>query len=287
MASPSFFNRTLGITLAACTVMVAGAIGVTRGDAAQGKAIVRGNVPGEWRYWGADAWSTRYSALDQINARNFDSLQVAWTWKAGDFGEDEYYRTTPLFANGRVLTVATTRRYPIAIDPSNGQTLWSFKFDEGIRWQKAPRQFAGRGLSYWTDGTKERVLVVTPGYHLYSIDAATGKPDPAFGKNGVVDLEEGLGFPLVPLAVDDSGPLIISDAAPVLVTGSHFSPTVRWGSIPRMARSPTVHRGSSSEMSSSSATRPFTATIRSSCTICPATCAVSISAPESSSGSST
>ena len=28
MASPSFFNRTLGITLAACTVMVAGAIGV-------------------------------------------------------------------------------------------------------------------------------------------------------------------------------------------------------------------------------------------------------------------
>mgnify|MGYP003327414290 FL=1 len=231
MASPSFFNRTLGITLAACTVMVAGAIGVTRGDAAQGKAIVRGNVPGEWRYWGADAWSTRYSALDQINARNFDSLQVAWTWKAGDFGEDEYYRTTPLFANGRVLTVATTRRYPIAIDPSNGQTLWSFKFDEGIRWQKAPRQFAGRGLSYWTDGTKERVLVVTPGYHLYSIDAATGKPDPAFGKNGVVDLEEGLGFPLVPLAVDDSGPLIISDAAPLRKAkpGEKWDPVTKTG----------------------------------------------------------
>ena len=112
-------------------------------------------------------------------------------------------------------TVATTRRYPIAIDPSNGQTLWSFKFDEGIRWQKAPRQFAGRGLSYWTDGKQERLLVVTPGYHLYSIDATTGKPDPAFGTNGVVDLEDGLGFPLVPLAVDDSGPLIISDAAPL------------------------------------------------------------------------
>ena len=39
-------------------------------------AAVRGNPPGEWRYWGADAWSTRYSSLDQINAANFSQLQV-------------------------------------------------------------------------------------------------------------------------------------------------------------------------------------------------------------------
>ncbi len=182
--------------------------------ALQGTALVRGNAPGEWRYWGADAWSTRYSALDQINASNFNSLDVAWQWNAGAFGSDEYYRTTPLYANGRLFTVATTRREAIAIDPETGETLWMYRLNEGIRWQKAPRQFAGRGLSYWTDGNEERVLVVTPGYHLVSLDAKTGLPDPKFGKNGVVDLMEGLGFPLVPLAVDDSGPLIISDAAP-------------------------------------------------------------------------
>jgi quinoprotein glucose dehydrogenase len=174
----------------------------------------RGNPPGEWRYWGADAWSTRYSPLDQINASNFDSLQVVWQWNGGAFGEDEYYRTTPLFAKGRLFTVATTRRKAMAIDPASGKTLWNWKLDEGIRWQKAPRQFAGRGLAYWTDGPNERVVVVTPGYHLASLDAKTGKPDPNFGKGGVVDLMEGLGLPLVPLAVDDSGPLIISDAAP-------------------------------------------------------------------------
>ena len=67
-------------------------------------------------------------------------------------GEDEYYRTTPLYANGRLFTVATTRRFAYAIDPENGKTLWMWKLDEGIRWQKAPRQFAGRGLAYWTDG---------------------------------------------------------------------------------------------------------------------------------------
>src|SRR5947209_20616303 len=65
--------------------------------AQQGAGFERGNKPGEWRYWGADAWSTRYSAADQINAGNFDSLKVAWQWNAAQYGEDEYYRTTPLY----------------------------------------------------------------------------------------------------------------------------------------------------------------------------------------------
>jgi quinoprotein glucose dehydrogenase len=177
-------------------------------------ALERGNVPGEWRYWGGDAWSSRYSPLDQINARNFDSLETAWQWNAGAFGKDEYYRTTPLYANGRLFTVASTRRVATAIDPETGETLWMWRLDEGIRWQKAPRQFAGRGLAYWNEGTEERVIVVTPGYHMASLDAKTGQPDPKFGKNGIVDLQDGLGLPMVPLAVDDSGPLIISDAAP-------------------------------------------------------------------------
>jgi len=175
--------------------------------------LVRGNKPGEWRYWGGDAWSTRYSSLDQINATNFDKLEQAWQWNAGTFGADEYYRTTPLYANGRLFTVATTRRVATAIDPETGETLWMWRMDEGIRWQKAPRQFAGRGLAYWTDGTNERVIIVTPGYHMAVLDAKTGVPDPKVGKNGIVDLMDGLGFPLVPLAVDDPGPLVISDTA--------------------------------------------------------------------------
>jgi len=52
-------------------------------------ALVRGNAPGEWRYWGADAWSTRYSPLDQINASNFSQLQEAWRWNAAVDGIDE------------------------------------------------------------------------------------------------------------------------------------------------------------------------------------------------------
>ncbi len=94
-------------------------------------ALVRGNAPGEWRYWGGDAWSTRYSPLEQIDASNFAKLAIKWQWNASAFGADEYYRTTPLYANGRLFTVASTRRAAAAIDPENGQTLWKWRDGRG------------------------------------------------------------------------------------------------------------------------------------------------------------
>jgi quinoprotein glucose dehydrogenase len=221
----------LGLTITAALPAAAALLAL-----AQPRVAPRGNPPGEWRYWGADAWSTRYSPLDQIGPANFDSLQVAWQWNAGQFGDDEYYRATPLYADGRLLTVATSRRKAFALDPATGQLLWQWGMDEGIRWQKAPRRYAGRGLAYWTDGPNERAIVVTPGYHLVSLDAKTGKPDPKFGKGGVVDLMEGLGFALVPLAVDDTGELIISDAAPA----RRARPGERWDSTTRTGADGTV-----------------------------------------------
>ncbi|MBV6522835.1 MAG: Quinate/shikimate dehydrogenase (quinone) [Gemmatimonadaceae bacterium] len=226
-------SRRAMLLAALCAAVLSGAILFRAGSlgASQAQTTIRGNAPGEWRYWGADAWSTRYSPLDQIDASNFKDLEVAWQWKGGAFGADEYYRTTPLYASGRLFTVATTRRVAMAIDPANGETLWMWRLDEGIRWQKAPRQFAGRGLSYWTDGREERVIVVTPGYHMASLDARTGRPDPGFGKDGVVDLMEGLDLPMVKLAVDDTGSLIISDAAPYRKArpGETWNPVTRTG----------------------------------------------------------
>ncbi|HET9369759.1 MAG TPA: PQQ-binding-like beta-propeller repeat protein [Vicinamibacterales bacterium] len=208
-------RRSAIVSVFTCAVLFGVlAVGGNNAPSAQGQSLVRGNAPGEWRYWGGDAWSSRYSPLDQINASNFGNLQVAWEWKAGAFGSDEYYRTTPLYANGRLFTVATTRRITAAIDPETGETLWMYRLEEGLRYQKAPRQFAGRGLAYWTDGTSERIITITPGYHLVALDAKTGRPDPKFGKDGVVDLMDGLGLELVPWAVDDPGPLVISDEAP-------------------------------------------------------------------------
>jgi quinoprotein glucose dehydrogenase len=228
--------------IAALTVGFVALGGFAMMGAMQGPTLERGNPRGEWRYWAADAWGTRYSPLDQINARNFDSLQVAWQWNASSLGSDEYYRTTPLYANGRLLTVASTRRVAAALNPATGELLWKWGMDEGIRWQKAPRQFAGRGLAYWTDGREERVIVVLPGYHMASLDAKTGVPDPKFGKNGVVDLMDGLGLPLVPLAVDDTGSLIISDAAPYRKAkpGEKWDPVTKTGADGTIGIDPTL-----------------------------------------------
>jgi quinoprotein glucose dehydrogenase len=156
---------------------------------------------GEWRYWGGDAGSTRYSSLDQIDRTNAAKLQVVWRWKAANYGPDPetYYRAAPLFARGVLYTVAGERRAVVAIHPGSGETLWIWRMDEGPRWTNAPRRFSGRGLAYWTDGREERVIVVTPGYHMAALDAKTGRPVPGFGKNGIVDLQQGLGYQQVPL----------------------------------------------------------------------------------------
>ena len=227
-------NRKLRRLAIWAGLFTAAAIGFAAWPSARQAKLVRGNAPGEWRYWGADAWSTRYSPLDQIDATNFSQLQEVWRWHASQDGNDEYYRTTPLYANGRLFTVATTHRYAYAIDPESGKTMWSWKLEEGIRWQKAPRQFAGRGLAYWTDGAgNERVVVVTPGYHMAILDAKTGKGVPNIGakKDGVIDLMEGLGFTLVPLAVDNTESMEFSDLnlARKAKPGEKWDPATRTG----------------------------------------------------------
>jgi quinoprotein glucose dehydrogenase len=80
----------------------------------------------------------------------------------------------------------------VALDATNGQVLWLWRSQEGDRFDNAPRKGSGRGVAFWSDGDKSRVIDVTPGYQLVSLDAATGIADPTFGENGIVDLYLGL-----------------------------------------------------------------------------------------------
>jgi len=149
-----------------------------------------GATGGEWRTYGGDLGNTRYSALDQINASNFNQLQIAWRLRTENFGpEPEYkFEATPLMANGVLYTTAGSRRAVVALDPATGEVLWMHAEHEGTRAMVAPRRLSGHGLAYWTDGNSKRILYVTPGYRLIALDAATGTPIPSFGKEGVVDL---------------------------------------------------------------------------------------------------
>ena len=150
-----------------------------------------GTTTVEWRTYGGDLRQTRYSPLDQVNAGNFNSLEVAWRFKTDNLGPRPEFnlQTTPLMVNGILYATAGTRRSVIALNARTGELLWKFALDEGKRGESAPRQLSGRGVAYWTNGKEERILYVTPGYQLIALDAKIGRPVPTFGRNGIVDLK--------------------------------------------------------------------------------------------------
>jgi quinoprotein glucose dehydrogenase len=153
-----------------------------------------GALKGEWRTYGGDLASTRYSALDQINASNFNNLEVAWRFRTDSLGPrvENNLQSTPLMVGGTLYTTAGTRRAAVALDAATGEMRWMHSLDEGPRGASAPRQLSGRGLAYWTDNKEERILYVTPGYQLVALDAKTGDRIPSFGKGGIIDLKDGL-----------------------------------------------------------------------------------------------
>ena len=155
----------------------------------------------EWRNYAADLANTRYAPLDQINASNFDKLEVAWRLPSHMLGSRPEYtwEATPLVIKGRLYTTAGSRRDVVCVDAANGEMLWMFRKDEGERARISPRQYSGRGLASWTDGTEERILYVTPGYQLVALDASTGLPITDFGDKGVVDLKKNMDQVIDPL----------------------------------------------------------------------------------------
>ena len=145
----------------------------------------------EWPSYAADLAGTRYRPLDQINASNFNELEISWRFNTDNLGNRPEYKLegTPLMVNGVLYTTAGSRRAAIALDAATGELLWVHGEHEGARGAAAPRQLSGRGLAYWSDGKDERILYVTPGFRLVCLDAKTGSRIPTFGDGGAVDLK--------------------------------------------------------------------------------------------------
>jgi quinoprotein glucose dehydrogenase len=193
MAGPHLFGRALGLAFAAVTVTAAAAF-------AQGPRT--GTENGEWHYLTGDAGASRSSPLNQINASNFGDLEVAWIWRSDNFGPnpDPILRSTPLYVDGILYTVATTRRQVIAIDPATGENLWTFREPLTMRWRRSPRQAYGKGVTYAEVDGRGVIYITTPGFFLWALDAKTGRPIEGFGEpvalegfsEGVVDLIPGL-----------------------------------------------------------------------------------------------
>ncbi|MEI9970954.1 MAG: PQQ-binding-like beta-propeller repeat protein [Ignavibacteriota bacterium] len=223
--------------------------GFRAGAADLGGTSAAQTAPGrmaEWRYYGGDAAGTKYSPLALINPSNVSKLHIAWSWSAKNFGPapEFNWEVTPLMIGGRLFLTAGTRRDAVALDAATGETLWMYRLEEGPRGETVARR-NNRGLAYWSDGHDERILLISPGYQLIALDARTGHPIPGFGKDGIVDLWEGLDRAVVkPGEIGASSPAIV--VRDVIVVGAALQAGIAPRSkknVPGYIRGYDVHTG--------------------------------------------
>jgi quinoprotein glucose dehydrogenase len=159
-------------------------------------AAERGTEGGQWHYLGGDAAHTRYSPANQVNAENFGDLEEAWVWDGASFNAQSG-RSTPSYIDGRLYTVAGPRRYVVALDPANGELLWSYGEPKTARYEYSMRKDYGKGVAFAKIDGKLVIYITSPGFFLTALDGATGLPLEGFGKpvpvkgfpkTGVVDM---------------------------------------------------------------------------------------------------
>jgi glucose dehydrogenase len=136
-----------------------------------------GQRPREWRDYAGGPDSSRFVNATGINKGNVKTLQVAWSYPAGqtDFN--------PLMVRGVVYGRGPNNSF-VALDAATGKQIW---IHEGVQ------GFNSRGVNYWEskDG-QDRRLIFSSSNFLQEIDAETGRAITAFGTDGRVDLRVGL-----------------------------------------------------------------------------------------------
>jgi quinoprotein glucose dehydrogenase len=171
----------------------------------------------DWICVGGDRGCSRYSTLDQINRDNVDQLRTVWTYRTGELvnGKGRTIECTPVIVEG-VVYLTTANRRVVALDGRNGESIW--EFDPASHGPLAGPLASGgvnRGVAYWSDGQADgqrRILHGTSDGRLFSLDAATGVPDPNFGDRGAKDLREDFEIDLKTLGYGPtSAPAVFED----------------------------------------------------------------------------
>lgn len=155
---------------------------------AQGRSV-------EWTHYSGNAASQKYSPLDQINKDTIGKLQVAWRWASPDNAVVEAnptarpggYADTPLMVKGVLYTVTSLGQIA-AINPATGQTNWVLDPGNWKTGRPGNLGYVHRGITFWSDGKSDRLLLGTHDAYLISVDAKTGALDKSFGTEGRIDL---------------------------------------------------------------------------------------------------
>jgi glucose dehydrogenase len=202
---------SISLAFACAAAILAGTSGI---DAQERRATT-----GEWRYIGGDAFHTRYLPLDQISADNFEKLQVAWVWRGDNFGPavDYVMRSTPIFVDGILYTVAGQRRTVAAIDGATGETLWTYREPHTMRYERGMRNNYGKGVAYANVNGRGVIYYTSPAFFLHAFDAKTGEHLENWGTRVAIP-----GFPRS--GVIDMLPDLVRDWAPWTTSGLRYDP---------------------------------------------------------------
>jgi len=167
----------------------------------------------EWPVNGG-AYNIRYSALRQITRENVGRLKTAWVYDSGDAFKDSEMQSNPIIVGG-ILYATTPKMRVVALNAENGRELWAFDPAAGA----AQRRFRHRGVTVYQD----RVFFTYRNY-LWALDRLSGKPVQSFGKDGRIDLREGLDRPVEKMSVSASSPGVIFED--MIIMGSTVPETL-------------------------------------------------------------
>jgi quinoprotein glucose dehydrogenase len=152
----------------------------------------------EWPTYGHDSGGMRFSPLTQITPANVTQLQPAWTYHMrpavppataaappagrgrGGTGFSGS-QVTPIIVGG-VMYISTPYNRVVALDPTTGKEVWVYQLTSGNP--------STRGVEYWPGDaqTPAQIVFGTNNGRLISLDAKTGRPNVAFGDQGIVNL---------------------------------------------------------------------------------------------------
>jgi quinoprotein glucose dehydrogenase len=166
----------------------------------------------DWPVYGGGTDNTRYSTLGQITPANVARLRVAWTYESHDEFPGSEMQSNPIVVDG-VLYATTPKLRVVALDAATGRELWSF---DPNTIDNRPGRYRHRGVTVFRD----RVFI-TQRNNLWALDKKTGMPIPSFGRDGRVDMREGLGRPVQGVSVSASTPGVIFEG--MLIVGSTVS----------------------------------------------------------------
>ena len=130
-----------------------------------------------WPDYGGGTDSSHFIKSRQITKANVSQLEVAWVYPPGETGFNPIVVDNVIYGLGRNSSI-------VALDATTGKEIWVHAGLRGIN---------SRGINYWeSKDRKDRRLIFAINSYLQEINAATGLTITSFGKEGVVNLREGL-----------------------------------------------------------------------------------------------